>query len=124
MGACGGEEIVFTRGAGLGDGREDASARCGDLLISGAGDTLLDPSSAESEITALLCACDAPNPDGASAPLPTAIRATHPDELLARAMESVAMTGRGGRGWQPPRGVGGILVCPWIWGRIMATSSA
>ncbi|MGB8166903.1 MAG: serine/threonine-protein kinase [Chthoniobacteraceae bacterium] len=73
-----------------------------ELLLYFAGDTLLNPAEAQSEITALLCACDAPGPEAANARLPTAIGAIHPDEMLARAMQSVRMTGGGADGWQPP----------------------
>jgi len=80
----------------------DFRTRQREVLRAFVADTVLDPADAESEITALLCACDAPGPEAASAPLPTAIRALRPDEVLARAMQSVRMTGGGPGGWQPP----------------------
>jgi serine/threonine protein kinase len=79
----------------------DFRQRQRELLLFFTGDTLLDPAAAPSEITALLCACDAPGPAAANAKLPTAIGNLHPDEMLARAMQSVKMTG-GADGWQPP----------------------
>jgi hypothetical protein len=81
----------------------DFRTRQREVLRSFVADTVLDPADAESEITALLCACDAPGSEGASAPLPSAIKDLRPDEVLARAMQSVRMTGAGsGGGWQPP----------------------
>jgi len=125
--AARGEEALFPEllsFAGFDSGEEDryaaAAARIGrtigamhkevfdfrhrqrELLLFFAGDTLLDPEQAQSEITALLCACDAPGPEAATARLPTAIGSVHPDEMLARAMQSVRMTGGGANGWQPP----------------------
>jgi hypothetical protein len=80
----------------------DFRTRQRELLRAFVADTVRDPSDADSEITALLCACDAPGPDAASAPLPTAIKSLHPDEVFARAMQSVRMTHAGAGGWQPP----------------------
>jgi hypothetical protein len=39
--AGGGEKVVFSGGAGLGYGRENASTGGGDLLVGGSGDALL-----------------------------------------------------------------------------------
>ena len=122
-----GEEALFTElvpFAGFEPGDEDrysaAAARIGrttgamrkavfdfrtrqrEVLRGFVADTVLDPDDADGEITALLCACDAPGPQAASAPLPTAIQALRPDEVLARAMQSVRMTRTGAGGWQPP----------------------
>ena len=122
-----GEEALFTElipFAGFEPGDEDrysaAAARVGrtsgamrkavfdfrtrqrEVLRAFVADTVLDPADADSEITGLLCACDAPGPEAASAPLPTAIKALRPDEVLARAMQSVRMTRAGVGGWQPP----------------------
>jgi Protein kinase domain len=80
----------------------DFRTRQRELLRSFVVDTVRDPADADSEITALLCACDAPGPEAADAPLPTAIRSLHPDEVFARAMRSVRMTHGGAGGWQPP----------------------
>lgn len=74
-----------------------------ELLRAFVADTLIDPDDTDSEITALLCACDVPGTDAAAAPLPTAIRHFKPDELLARAMHVVQMTHTGAGGqWMPP----------------------
>lgn len=67
-----------------------------ELLLYFAGETLLDPADAQSEITALLCACDAPGPEAATARLPTEIGNLPPDQMLSRAMQSVRMTAGGG----------------------------
>ena len=80
----------------------DFRTRQRELLLAFVGDTVLDPCDAESEITALLCACDAADPETAGAPLPSAIRSVRPDEVLARAMQSVRMSQAGAGGWQPP----------------------
>ena len=74
-----------------------------DLLRSVVADTVAELASVDSEITALLCTCDLPSAAGrAPASLPTAIRSFKPEELLARAINTVQMT-RGGLGkWQPP----------------------
>ncbi len=74
-----------------------------DLLRSIVADTVADPEDVNSEITALLCACELPGAAEASpAPLPTAIRTFKPDELLARAMNTVQMTSGGPGKWKPP----------------------
>jgi serine/threonine protein kinase len=75
-----------------------------DLLRTIVADTVVDPAEVDGEITALLCACDPQvEPGEHAAPLPTAIRTFKPDELLARAMNSVHMTGGGfGGNWAPP----------------------
>ena len=70
-----------------------------DLLRSIVADTVADPADINSEITALLCACEL---SGTAAPLPTAIRTFKPDELLARAMNTVHMTSGGLGKWKPP----------------------
>ncbi len=80
----------------------DFRQRQRELLLYFAGDTLLDPEEAESEITALLCACDAPGPEASAARLPTEIGHLPPDQMLSRAMQSVRMTRSGADGWQPP----------------------
>ena len=80
----------------------DFRRRQRELLHNFVADTVADPADAGSEITALLCACDALGPEAATAPLPTAIKALRPDEVLARAMQSVRMTSGGHGGWQPP----------------------
>ena len=69
-----------------------------EVLRSIVADTVADPADINSEITALLCACELP---GAAAPLPTAIRTFKPDELLARAMNTVHMTSGGLGKWKP-----------------------
>ena len=78
----------------------DFRTRQREVMIALVADTLLDASDTESEITALLCACDMPG--ATDAPLPTALRELHPDEILARAMQTVRMSGRNARDWQPP----------------------
>ncbi len=80
----------------------DFRQRQRELLLYFAGDTLLDPEEAGSEITALLCACDAPGPEASAARLPTEIGHLPPDQMLSRAMQSVRMTRGGADGWQPP----------------------
>ena len=80
----------------------DFRTRQSEILRAFVADTVLDPTDADSEITALLCACDAPGPEAASAPLPTVIQSVRPDEVLARAMQTVRMTHTGAGGWQPP----------------------
>ena len=40
--ACGGQQVIFGRGAGKSDGAQDATAGSGDLLIGGACDALLE----------------------------------------------------------------------------------
>ena len=80
----------------------DFRTRQNEILRGFVLDTLLDPSKADNEITALLCALDAPGPGSATAPLPTAIRAVHPDEVFVRAMRSVHLTDVARGGWQPP----------------------
>ena len=74
-----------------------------EVLRSIVADTVADPADLGGEITALLCACELPGAaDAAPAPLPTAIRTFKPDELLARAMNTVRMTSGGTGKWQPP----------------------
>jgi serine/threonine protein kinase len=73
-----------------------------ELLRDLIADTVADPAEVESELTALLCACDIPGAPGESGPLPSAIRQFKPDELLARAMRSVHMTSGGAGMWMPP----------------------
>jgi len=80
----------------------DFRTRQREILRAFVADTVLDPADADSEITKLLCALDAPGPDAAEAPLPTAIRRLQPDEVFARALRSVRMTKAGCGGWQPP----------------------
>ena len=73
------------------------------MLRSIVADTVADLADLGGEITALLCACDLADAGaGAPAPLPTAIRTFKPDELLARAMNTVQMTSGGTGKWQPP----------------------
>ncbi|MEO7319490.1 MAG: serine/threonine-protein kinase, partial [Chthoniobacteraceae bacterium] len=75
-----------------------------DLLRSIVADTVADPADVTGEITTLLCACELVGAaETTSAPLPTAIRTFKPDELLARAMNTVHMTSGGaGVNWTPP----------------------
>ncbi len=80
----------------------DFRTRQREILRAFAGDTLFDLANADSEITALLCAWSAPGTEGANAPLPSVIRSLRPEEVLARAMQSVRMTQTGRGGWQPP----------------------
>jgi serine/threonine protein kinase len=80
----------------------DFRTRQRELLRAFVADTVLAPAEIESEMSTLLCACDPPGSDGASAPLPTAMQGLRPDELLARAMQTVRMTGAGAGGWEPP----------------------
>lgn len=81
----------------------DFRKRHRELLRGFVADTVMDPEDVDSEITALLCACDVPGTELAAAPLPTAIRHFKPDELLARAMHAVQMTHTGAGGqWTPP----------------------
>ena len=86
------------------------------VLHAFVADTVADPADAGSELTALLCAVDAdgvvmtplagaggsPVPKAAAAPLPSVLRALRPDEVFARAMQSVRMTSAGPGGWTPP----------------------
>ncbi len=69
-----------------------------EILLRYINDTVLSPADADSELTALLCACD----ETSSAPLPSAIQGLRPDEILVRAMRSVVMTQDGSGAWQPP----------------------
>ncbi len=46
MAAGGGEQLIFSGGAGESDGAQDASAGGGDLLVGGAGDALFEFSGA------------------------------------------------------------------------------
>ncbi|HEY3899902.1 MAG TPA: serine/threonine-protein kinase [Chthoniobacter sp.] len=73
-----------------------------EVLRAFVGDTVLDPAEIDNEITALLCACDAPGASPSLAPLPEAIRRLKPDQLLVRAMHSVRMTNGGSGLWTPP----------------------
>ena len=72
------------------------------LLRAFVADTVADPAEIESEITALLLACDAPGPEAGAASLPTVFRAVLPDQMLARAMRSVKMSSTGAGSWTPP----------------------
>ena len=94
----------------------DFRTRQGELLRTFVADTVADPADAASELTALLCAVDAagvvmtplggaegsPLPASSEAPLPSALRAIRPDEVFARAMQSVRMSSVGPGGWMPP----------------------
>ena len=94
----------------------DFRTRQGELLRTFVADTVADPVDAASELTALLCAVDAagvvmtplggaegsPLPASSEAPLPSALRAIRPDEVFARAMQSVRMSSVGPGGWMPP----------------------
>ncbi len=92
----------------------DFRTRQRELLRSFVGDTVARPADIESEITALLCACDIavaqttqlegaePSAAPSFAPLPTGIRTVRPEEVFARAMKSAKMSGAGGYGWTPP----------------------
>ena len=80
----------------------DFRTRHREVLREIVADTVADPGDIESEITALLIACDAAGSQGAAAPLPTILRSTQPDQILARAMESVKMSSAGLNGWTPP----------------------
>ncbi|EDY17823.1 serine/threonine protein kinase [Chthoniobacter flavus Ellin428] len=74
-----------------------------EILLGLVADTVLDPASIDTEITAMLCACDETGAAGVAAgPLPTQIGELKPDEMLVRAMRSVRMTGSGGGLWVPP----------------------
>ena len=78
-------------------------ARHRELLRGFVADTLADPADVGGEITALLCVYDLPaDPHAPPAPLPTAIRTFKPDELLARAMNTVQMSNGGTGRWKPP----------------------
>ena len=76
----------------------DFRTRQREILRGFVGDTVADPADIDSEITALLCAADAPGP------APTALHAAspRPEEMLARAMHSAKMSGASGHGWTPP----------------------
>ena len=65
-------------------------------------DTVADPADIDKEISALFSACLATGSDAAAAPLPSALRALRPDEVLVRAMQSVRMTSGGANGWTAP----------------------
>jgi len=80
----------------------DFRSRHREVLRAFVGDTVLYPAEIDSEITALLCACDAPGASPSVAPLPEAIRRLKPEQLLARAMHSVRMTSGGTGLWTPP----------------------
>ncbi len=80
----------------------DFRARHRELLRAYVGDTVADPADLDSEITALLCACDLPGASATPAPLPEVIRSFKPDELLARAMRTVQMSSGGAGQWTPP----------------------
>ncbi len=74
-----------------------------DLLCTIVADTVVEPADVKAEITALLLACDVPTgPDRGEARLPTAIREFKPEELLARAMNTVHMTSGGNTAWTAP----------------------
>jgi serine/threonine protein kinase len=74
-----------------------------DLLRTIVADTVVDPAEVDGEITALLSACVVQAEPGARpAPLPTSIRTFKPDELLARAMNTIKMTSGGAGKWTPP----------------------
>jgi hypothetical protein len=73
-----------------------------ELLLDFAADTLAEVAEAPGEITALLCACDPAGTQATGARLPTAIGKLQPEELLARAMKSVRMTGGGLLHWKAP----------------------
>jgi serine/threonine protein kinase len=74
-----------------------------EILLSLVADTVLDSASINTEITAMLCACDETGAAGVTAgPLPTQIGELKPDEMLVRAMRSVRMTGSDGGLWIPP----------------------
>jgi serine/threonine protein kinase len=81
----------------------DFRTRQRDLLRAFAADTLADAADLESEMSALLMACDAAGPTAAAAPAPSVLRGVQPDQVLARAMNSVRMTSAGTLGWTPPR---------------------
>lgn len=81
----------------------DFRTRQRDLLRAFAADTIADPTDLESEMSALIMACDAAGPAASAAPVPSVLRAVQPDQVLARAMNSVRMTSAGGLGWTPPR---------------------
>ncbi len=80
----------------------DFRTRQREVLRAFAADTVADSAMEGEEITALLCAWSEPGPDAASAPLPSGIHKINPDEVLARALQSVRMTSSGLGGWQPP----------------------
>ncbi|MGB8166904.1 MAG: bifunctional serine/threonine-protein kinase/formylglycine-generating enzyme family protein [Chthoniobacteraceae bacterium] len=65
-------------------------------------DTVVDPADTDGEITTLLCAIDIPGATDANTPLPSAIQSLRPDEIFARAMQSVRMTAASRGGWTPP----------------------
>ncbi len=72
-----------------------------ELLMAMVRDTVLDPSDAESEVTALMIASYGGEGDENS-PVPTSIQGLRPDEVFARAMRSVQMTTDGSGNWIPP----------------------
>ena len=74
----------------------DFRTRQRELLRAFVGDTVADPADIESEITALLCAADAPGP------ALTALHKIRPEEMLARAMRTAKISGAGGTHWTPP----------------------
>ncbi len=80
----------------------DFRTRQRELLRALAADTVANPGDLESEMTALLLACDAAGPGSGSAPLPSLLQAIPPDQMLARAMASVKMSTAGAHGWEPP----------------------
>lgn len=81
----------------------DFRSRHREILLGLVGDTVVDPTVIDNEITALLCACDETGAAGVAAgPLPTRIGELKPDELLVRAMRSVRMTGHAAGQWIPP----------------------
>ena len=90
----------------------DFRTRHRELLREIVADTVADAGDIESEITALLLACDAAGPQGAAAPLPTILQSVQPDEVLARAMDSVRMSSAGVNGWTPPSVKDAALLFP------------
>ena len=80
----------------------DFRTRHRELLRGFVADTVKYPTDIESEITALLLACDAIGAQAATAPLPTVLQSVQPDQVLARAMNSVKMSTAGSGGWTPP----------------------
>ncbi len=80
----------------------DFRTRQRETLRAFAADTVQLPADVDSEITALFCAWEMPSPDAAASPLPAGLGVLNPDEVLARAMQSVHMSKSGVLGWTPP----------------------
>ncbi len=80
----------------------DFRTRQREVLRTFVADTVANPADIESEITALLVACDALGPEAATAPVPSVLGAVLPDQMLARAMASMKMSSVGAHGWTPP----------------------